>query len=50
MLTEPWRRKARWASEQPGFTVQVLPQGPLGQAVAFPKSKEEKEVVTVESN
>lgn len=32
---QPWGRKERWASVQPGFTVQVLPQWPLGQAISF---------------
>lgn len=39
---QPWREKDRWALVQPGYTAQVLPQWPLGQAVSFSQVKEGK--------
>ena len=35
---------------KPGYTAQILPQRHLGQAVSFPKSKEEREMITIETN
>ena len=46
---QPWRRKEKWASVQPGFTVQVLPQWPLGQAISFYNSGG-RGMSTVETN